>query len=329
MRPGCCEDTPGGPSGVWDKASLLDKEKDKERYDIKLSHPVPVIWVYLTGWANEDGVVNFRNDVYGLDPAAEANAARRRRRAPKRKRRAVDRRRSSTPAATSARRSRTIFDFLRNALSAPRPLQNRVDPFGELWATPERGRLMGNRGGRFHDEAQRIGRRRWASKQWIACVCEFKGRRREVFGRGYTELFFRDEPTALAAGHRPCFECRRAEAQAFQAAFPGVAPRAPAMDARLHAERLDPDAAEANASRSTTAGRGDGCYGAGRRISWRRGRLWPLEFWRLRRRRAAAARRGRRADAAVDPGGAAGGLSTASGRDAAGVTRRRRSIMFL
>ena len=132
-------------------------------------------------------------------------------------------------------------------MSAPRPLQNRVDPFGALWATPERGRLMGNRGGRFHDDAQRIGERRWSNKQWIACVCAFKGRRRDVFGRFYTELFFRDEPTALAAGHRPCFECRRAEAVAFQAAFPGASgasgasPRAPAMDARLHEERLDPD----------------------------------------------------------------------------------------
>jgi murein L,D-transpeptidase YcbB/YkuD len=69
------EDTPGGPSGVWDKASLLKKQRDKERFDIKLSHPVPVIWVYLTGWANEDGVANFRSDVYGIDPAAEATAA--------------------------------------------------------------------------------------------------------------------------------------------------------------------------------------------------------------------------------------------------------------
>jgi hypothetical protein len=124
-------------------------------------------------------------------------------------------------------------------VTAARPLQNRVDPFGALRAAPERGRLMGNRGGRFHDDEQRIGRRQWASRQWIACVCEFKTRRREVFGRGYTELFFRDEPTALAAGHRPCFECRRAEALAFQAAFPGVKPSAPAMDARLHEERLD------------------------------------------------------------------------------------------
>ena len=69
------EETPGGPAGQWDKAALLEKQKDKERYDVKLSHPVPVIWVYLTGWANEDGVANFRSDVYGIDPAAEANGA--------------------------------------------------------------------------------------------------------------------------------------------------------------------------------------------------------------------------------------------------------------
>ena len=73
------QDTPGGPSGVWDKASLLQKQKDKERFDIKLTHAVPVIWVYLTGWANEDGVVNFRNDVYGLDPGAGGECGGRRR----------------------------------------------------------------------------------------------------------------------------------------------------------------------------------------------------------------------------------------------------------
>ena len=121
---------------------------------------------------------------------------------------------------------------------APRPLQNRVDPLGELWAVPERGRLMGNRGGRIHDQSRRIGAKRWASKAWIACVCEFRGRWREVFGDGYTELFFRDEPTALAAGHRPCFQCRYSEAKTFQSAFPGVAPKAAAMDKRLHEERL-------------------------------------------------------------------------------------------
>ncbi len=121
-----------------------------------------------------------------------------------------------------------------------RPLQNRVDPFGELVATAARGSLMGNRGGRFHNLDRSLGRRRWASRQWIACVLEFKGRRREVFGEGYTELFFLDEPTALAAGHRPCFECRRADALAFQRAFStGARVRAPEMDEILHRERLN------------------------------------------------------------------------------------------
>jgi hypothetical protein len=123
-------------------------------------------------------------------------------------------------------------------VSAPRPLQNRVDPFGELVATKARGALMGNRGGKFHRPDQTLGRRRWASRQWIACVCSFKGRRRDVWGRYYTELFFLDEPTALAAGHRPCFECRRKEAEAFRAAFADVWISAPEMDRALHHERL-------------------------------------------------------------------------------------------
>jgi hypothetical protein len=125
-------------------------------------------------------------------------------------------------------------------VNAPRPLQNRVDPFGEIFATKARGALMGNRGGRFHNADRTLGRRRWASRQWIACVCEFRGRHREVFGEGYTELFFLDEPTAFAAGHRPCFECRRADAEAFQRAFsPGDRLRAPEMDEILHRERLN------------------------------------------------------------------------------------------
>jgi hypothetical protein len=120
-----------------------------------------------------------------------------------------------------------------------RPFCNRVDPFGELWATPTRGALMGNRGGRFHRDDRTLSRRRWTSKLWIACLCEFKNRRREVWGSGYTELFFLDEPTALAAGHRPCFECRRADAEAFRRAWPSrVPPRAAEMDATLHSERL-------------------------------------------------------------------------------------------
>lgn len=117
------------------------------------------------------------------------------------------------------------------------PLQNRVTPFGDLVITPARGTMMGNRGGRIHDDGRRL-KRRWASKQWICCVLDFKNRQRDVWGRYYTELFFLDEVTALAAGHRPCFECRRRDAQTFAAIFPG-AHRAPAMDEVLHRERLD------------------------------------------------------------------------------------------
>jgi hypothetical protein len=122
-------------------------------------------------------------------------------------------------------------------------LQNRVTPFGKLIADPARGEMYGNRGGRIHDPATRqLTGRRWASKAWICCVLSFKGRRRAVWGEGYTELFFCDEVTALAAGHRPCFECRRRDAQSFQAAVAlglglTLAPRAPEMDARLHPER--------------------------------------------------------------------------------------------
>jgi len=95
------------------------------------------------------------------------------------------------------------------------PLPNRVTPSGDLIATPARGTLFGNRGGRFHTDARTLTARRWASRRWICCVLDFKGRQRDVWGRFYTELFFLDEPTALAAGHRPCFECRRNDAEAF------------------------------------------------------------------------------------------------------------------
>ncbi len=119
-----------------------------------------------------------------------------------------------------------------------RPLRNRVDPFGALHAVTARGTLMGNRGGRFHADDQTIGARRHVSRRWIACVCEFRGRHRHVWGAGYTELFFLDEITALAAGHRPCFECRRAEATRFAAVLGGRTPmNADAMDDILDRER--------------------------------------------------------------------------------------------
>jgi hypothetical protein len=124
------------------------------------------------------------------------------------------------------------------------PLQNRVNPFGELLASSARGLFFGNRGGRFHTDARMLTTRRWASRQWICCVLDFKGRHRDVWGRFFTELFFLDEVTAFAAGHRPCFECRRKDARAFaefwrMANKLSAAPRAPEMDAVLHAERLD------------------------------------------------------------------------------------------
>lgn len=97
---------------------------------------------------------------------------------------------------------------------------------------------MGNRGGRLHDEQRKLGARRWASKHWICCKLDFNDRHRKVWGDSYTELFFLDEVTALAAGHRPCFECRRKDAQTFAGLFAGVH-KAPEMDEVLHGERLD------------------------------------------------------------------------------------------
>jgi hypothetical protein len=118
-----------------------------------------------------------------------------------------------------------------------------VTPFGELVAVPQRGTLMGNRGC-LHDAHERI-RRAWTVTRWIVCVLEFKGRRRSVMSPGhYTELFFLDEATALAAGHRPCAECQRERYVGFRerwAAARGLdgRPSADDMDAVLHAERVD------------------------------------------------------------------------------------------
>jgi len=123
------------------------------------------------------------------------------------------------------------------------PLQNRVAPSGEIVAVPNRGLFMGNRGV-LHDENKRLGRRRWVLKAWLICRLDFKGRQRTVMTpRRYTELFFFDEASALAAGHRPCYECRRADFRTWQAAWQDAQclprpPRAPEMDACLHAERI-------------------------------------------------------------------------------------------
>jgi hypothetical protein len=125
------------------------------------------------------------------------------------------------------------------------PHQNRVTPFSTLIATPERGTLMGNRGCLHNERGEIV--RPFVGKRWIVCLLKYRGRRRAVMTPGrYTELFFLAEVTALAAGHRPCAECRREDYNRFRRAWvtgglpsKGSLPAADEMDARLHAERLD------------------------------------------------------------------------------------------
>jgi hypothetical protein len=120
------------------------------------------------------------------------------------------------------------------------PLQNRVTPFGDIVALAGRGLVMGNRGV-LHDDARRIVRP-WQVRRWLACRLEFRGRHRTVMQpRRYTELFFLDEATAFAAGHRPCAECRHDAYRAFcelWSACHGAPVSADLIDRRLHEERL-------------------------------------------------------------------------------------------
>jgi hypothetical protein len=125
------------------------------------------------------------------------------------------------------------------------PLQNRVTPFGQIIATPERGAWFGNRGC-LHDATGRL-RRDYATTRWIFCELQFGGRRRALLQPNhYTELFFLDEVTALAAGHRPCAECMRERFNRFRAAWAAANPHLtstpkPAVaewDKALHADRL-------------------------------------------------------------------------------------------
>jgi hypothetical protein len=124
------------------------------------------------------------------------------------------------------------------------PLQNRVTPLGELVADPARGLVYGNRGC-LHDETGRL-RRRYNGKRWIGCRLEFRGwLRRPLLQPGrFTELFFLDEATAFAAGHRPCALCRRADYVRFGEIWRELHPTqvgADAIDAQLHGERVEPD----------------------------------------------------------------------------------------
>jgi len=162
------------------------------------------------------------------------------------------------------------------------PLQNRVDPFGDIHAVAARGMFTGNRGVIHDPDTKTLLGRRWTTKAWIVCTCDFRGRRRDPMGRnarsggaGWTELFFLDEVTALAAGHRPCFYCRREAAKeyagAFSRAFGVGKPTVRMMDERLHAERMasagrhhPPAPSSSGLSRGSASGRGETANGATR-----------------------------------------------------------------
>jgi hypothetical protein len=172
-------------------------------------------------------------------------------------------------------------------------LQNRVTPLGELVAEPARGLVYGNRGC-LHDANGRI-RRPFAVERWIACRLEFRGRRRSPLlqpGR-YTELFFLDEATAFAAGHRPCAECRRPDYDRFR----GLCGGSPAaeLDARLHAERIDPATRERRLHEARLEDLPDGAFVVEGGAPWlvlgtELLRWTPRGYTGRRRRRSGAAR---------------------------------------
>ncbi|MEO0721793.1 MAG: hypothetical protein AAFY43_06550 [Pseudomonadota bacterium] len=168
-------------------------------------------------------------------------------------------------------------------------LQNRVDPFSAIHAVPSRGLFTGNRGILHDPETQTLKKQTWTTNGWISCVLAFKDRKLPLMGRGhYTPLFFLDELTGFAAGHRPCFECRRDNAQAFSSAVATqrgdpLRPSAKRMDAELNAEmkprlrRYDPEPRPV----ATVAELPDGAMYAidGRCfVKWKgQGRIWSFD----------------------------------------------------
>ena len=148
------------------------------------------------------------------------------------------------------------------------PLCNRVTPFGEIVALPGRGTLTGNRGILIDDGRQIV--RRWQTKRWIACRLSYKGIRRKVMQpHAWTELFFLDEAAALAAGHRPCAECRRDDYRRFRDLWErhvSSPASADAMDAILHRERIDGRAKRTH--RDDASGLPDGAYVAFDGAAW-------------------------------------------------------------
>lgn len=164
-------------------------------------------------------------------------------------------------------------------------MQNRVAPTGEIVSDPGRGRLMGNRGC-LHTADRTLGAARWRSSHWICCTLDWKGVRRDPMPPGrWTALFFLDEATALASGHRPCAYCRRAAfndfARCWQRAHRSAErPRAGTMDARLHTERVDPRTRRQRVWAAVAGDLPDGAMvrHAGVVGLWQSGRLRPWSF---------------------------------------------------
>lgn len=168
------------------------------------------------------------------------------------------------------------------------PLQNRVTPTGEIVAHPARGQWMGNRG-ILHDDTQQLGVSRWKHQAWVTCVLSFKDVRRSLMSPGrYTELFFADEAVALAAGHRPCAECRRADFKRFQQAFSaahseaGTKISAPEMDKMLHKARVHSRSRMQRTYRAELDTLPEGAFfrleGEGDPLMVRAGHVWAWSF---------------------------------------------------
>lgn len=139
------------------------------------------------------------------------------------------------------------------------PLQNRVQPDGTILAHRARGLFMGNRG-ILHDDNRRLTHRRWQHKAWVCCLTRFKGRRRVLMTpHRYTELFFHDEAVALAAGHRPCAECRRQDHRAYLSAADHIGPVSE-FDKVLHAARATPRRFTLRTHRGLAADLPDGAF---------------------------------------------------------------------
>lgn len=170
-------------------------------------------------------------------------------------------------------------------------LQNRADPSGALHEAAARGLFTGNRGVIHDPETKRLSGRRWSTPAWICCALSYKGLRRDVWGRngpnggaGWTEMFFLDEVTALAAGHRPCFTCRRDDANRFRAAWVAAGAGdgdAKGMNTVLHTQRiLSRRSPPETLSAADLASLPDGTVvsSAGRFHALRNGRTLPWTF---------------------------------------------------